>query len=29
MHITGTFSGTAADKSSNLVQILEGKFTIQ
>lgn len=28
-HITGTFSGTAADKSSNLVQITEGKFTIQ
>lgn len=28
-HITGTFSGTAADKSSNLVQISEGKFTIQ
>ncbi len=27
--ITGTFSGTAIDKSSNLVQITEGKFTIQ
>lgn len=28
-HISGTFSGTAADKSSNLAQISEGKFSIQ
>ena len=28
-HISGTFSGTAADKSGNPVQITEGKFTIQ
>jgi hypothetical protein len=28
-HLTGSFSGTAEDKSGNLVQISEGEFIIQ